>query len=175
MRNSYKKLIKLATLVMTSLLIATVSAATYRYMYIDGSVTVGTAKLIWETGSDAPGDTTITGSTVTIDLDVEPGVPLNFTECLFLKNQDTAAHNMTISVTTSVSASDFDELKIHIYQNGTTPTFIDTLDVTTSDTYETYTGNTPIGASEAYLMTFEVAADTSASGSYNFDVQVEYE
>lgn len=175
MKISYRKLIKLATLVITSLLIATVSAATYRYMYIDGSVTVGTAKLIWEAGSDAPGDTTITGSTVTIDLDVEPGVPLNFTECLFLKNQDTAAHNMTISVTTSVSASDFDELKIHIYQNGTSPTFIDTLDATTSDTYETYTGNTPLSASAAYLMTFEVAASTSASGSYNFDVQVEYE
>jgi hypothetical protein len=176
MTVGYRKIAKTAILLLTSLIIATVSAATYRYMYIDGSVTVGSAKLVWETGDDAPGDTSITGSTVTIDLDVEPGVPMNFTECLFLTNNDTAAHNMTISVTTSVSSSDFDELKIHIYQNGSSPTFIDTLDVTTSDTYETYTGNTPLAAGEAYLMTFEVAADSAVTeGTYNFDIQVEYE
>ncbi len=174
MKLSSRKLIKLATLVITSLLIATVSAATYRYMYIDGSVTVGSAKLVWVEGADAPSGTTIAGSTVTMNLPVEPGVPLNFTECLFLDNQDTADHNMTISVTSALT-SDFDELKIHIYQNGTSPTFIDTLDVTTSDTYETYTGNTPLSGGEAYLMTFEVAASTSASGTYNFDIQVEYE
>lgn len=176
MKLSSRKLIKLVTLVITSLLIATVSAATYRYMYIDGSVTVGAAKLIWVSGADAPAGTSIAGSTVTIDFPVEPGTPLNFTNCLYLKNQDTAAHNMTISLTTNVSSSDFDEFGIHIYENTTASwVFVDTLDVTTSDSYETYTGNTPLVASGYYLMTFEVAASTSASGTYNFDVQVEYE
>lgn len=178
MNINYKKSAKLIILLISSILIATVSAATYRYMYIDGSVTVGAAKLIWIKGVDAPSDATISGSTVTMDLDVEPGTPQNFTYCLYLKNEDTAAHNNTISVTTTITASDFDECKIHIYENATTPgtwTFVDTLDVETSDSYETYTGNDPLGASGYYLMTFEVAATTSATGTYDFDIQVEYE
>ncbi len=176
MKLSSKKLIKLATLVISSLLIATVSAATYRYMYIDGSVTVGTELLLWIEGDDAPAGTSIAGSTVTIDFPVEQGTPQNFTNCLYLKNQDTAAHNMTISLTTNVSSSDFDEFGIHIYENTTASwVFVVTLDVTTADSYETYTGNTPLVASGYYLMTFEVAADALASGSYDFDIQVEYE
>jgi hypothetical protein len=173
---NYKKSAKILLLLLSSILIATVSAATYRYMYIDGSVTVGTAKLIWIEGIDSPGDATISGSTYTADLDVEPGTPLNFTECVFLKNEDTAAHNMTISVTTAISASDFTEAKMHIYSNSTASwVYVDTLDITTTDSYETYTANTPLGASNYYRMTFEVAATITASGTYDFDIQVEYE
>jgi hypothetical protein len=176
MNLDYKKSAKLVFLLISAILIATASAATYRYMYIDGSVTVGTAKLIWIEGADSPGDATISGSTYTTDLDVEPGTPLNFTECVFLKNEDTSAHNMTISVTTPVSASDFDEAKMHIYSNSTGSwVFVDTLDMTSSDSYETYTGNTPLDAGNYYRMTFEISATPTASGTYNFDVQVEYE
>lgn len=176
MNLDYKKLGKLVFLLVSAILIATVSAATYRYMYIDGSVTVGTAKLVWLEGGDSPGDATISGSTYIADLDVEPGTPLNFTECVFLKNQDTAAHNMTISVTTTISASDFTEAKMHIYSNSTGSwVFVDTLDITTSDSYETYTANTPLAAGNYYRMTFEISAIETASGTYNFDMQVEYE
>jgi hypothetical protein len=176
MNINYKRLTKLATLLISTLIIGAVSAATYRYMYIDGSVTVGTAKLIWIQGTDAPGDSTISGSTFTADLDVEPGTPQNFTECVFLKNQDTAAHNMTISVSTPISAADFTECKMHIYENSTASwLFVDTIDITTSDSYETYTTNDPLGASGYYRMTFEVSPDTGASGSYDFDIDVEYE
>lgn len=176
MNINYKKSAKLILLLISTLLIATASAATYRYMYIDGSVTVGSAKLVWIEGTDSPGDATISGSTYTVDLDVEPGTPLNFTECVFLKNDDIAAHNMTISVTTNISATDFTECKMHIYENSTASwVFVDTLDITTYDSYETYTGNVPLGASEYYRMTFEVSATTGASGTYNFDIQVEYE
>ena len=176
MKLSSKKLIKLATLVISSLLIATVSAATYRYMYIDGSVTVGTELLLWIEGADAPAGTSIAGSTVTIDFPVEPGTPLNFSDCLYLKNQDTAAHNMTVSVTTNVPSGDFAEFSIHIYENTTASwVFVNTLDVTTADSYETYTGNTPLVASGYYQMIFAVNATLSASGSYDFDIQVEYE
>ncbi|MCW4051808.1 MAG: hypothetical protein NWE78_01195 [Candidatus Bathyarchaeota archaeon] len=174
MNINYKRLTKLVTLLISTLIIGAVSAATYRYMYIDGSVTVGSAKLLWIQGVDAPGDSTISGSTFTVDLDVEPGTPQNFTECVFLKNNDTVAHNMTVSVATVISATDFNECAIHIYNNST-DAFVDTLDMTTSDSYETYTGNTPLAAGISYRMTFEVNATLTASGSYNFDIQVEYE
>ena len=173
MKIDYKKSLKLVTLLITALLIATASAQVFRYMYIDGSVTVGAAKLVWIKGSEAPSGATVTGSTVTMPIDAEPGTPQNITYCLYLNNSDTVAHNMTISVTTAVT-SDFDEFKIHIYTNST-QTFVDTLDVTISDSYETYTGNNPLSAGEAYRMAFELAPSTTASGSYDFDIQVEYE
>jgi hypothetical protein len=176
MNINYKKSAKLILLLISTLLIATVSAQVYTYMYIDGSVTVGTPDLVWIEGENSPGDATISGSTYTVDLDVDPGYPANFTECVFLKNQDTAAHNMTISITTTISVSDFTECKMHIYENSTASwVYVDTLDITTSDSYETYTGNNPLGADEYYRMTFEVSATTGASGSYDFDIQVEYE
>ena len=176
MKTNIKRTLKFVTLLITSLLIATVSAQVYTYLYIDGSVTIGTEKLIWIKGADAPADATISGGTVTMDLDVQPGYKQNFTECLFLKNQDTSAHNLTINVTTSVSSSTFDSFKIYIYENSTSSwQHVATLDVTTSDSYETYTGNTPLTAGGFYRFTFEVAAKTGASGTVNFDIEVRYE
>lgn len=178
MKANYKKTLKLTTLLITSLLIAIVSAQVYSYMYIDGSVTIGSQKLIWIAGDDAPGDIDITGSTVTLDLDVEPGTPTNFTECLYLKNQDASDHNMTINVTTALSTTDFDWCYMHIYENSSTSwVFVDTLNLTDAslDSYETYTGNSPLGNGDYYRMTFEVAADSGASGEKSFDIQVRYE
>lgn len=177
MNVNYRKYLKIVTLVITAALIGSVSAATYVYMYIDGSITIGTAKMIWIEGIDAPGDTAITGGTVTMDLDVQPGVIQNFTECLFLKNQDTAAHNLTITVTTNVSTSTFDTFKIYIYKNSTGSwASVDTLDGTTvADQYSSYTGNTPLIAGGYYRLTFEVKAKTGTSGTVNFDIQTRYE
>lgn len=178
MNINYKRLTKLVTLLISTLIIGAVSAATYSYMYIDGSVTVGTAKLVWIEGVDSPSGSTVSASTYTVDLDVEPGIPKNFTECVFLKNADTADHNMTISVTTTISATNFTDCLIHIYENSTAPTtwsFVDTLDITTSDAYETYTANAPLEAGVYYKMTFEVLATAETTGSFNFDIEVEYE
>ena len=177
MNVNYRKYLKIVTLVITAALIGSVSAATYVYMYIDGSITIGSAKMVWIEGADAPGDTSISGGTVTMDLDVQPGVIQNFTECLFLKNQDTAAHNLTITVTTNVSTSTFDTFKIYIYKNSTGSwASVDTLDGTiVADQYSSYTGNTPLITSGYYRLTFEVKAKTGTSGTVNFDIQTRYE
>jgi hypothetical protein len=177
MKLNYKKSLKLITLLVTSILIATVSAQVYSYMYINGSVTIGSAKLVWIKGTDAPSDATISGGTVTMDLDVQPGINQNFTECLFLKNQDAASHNLTITVTTAVSTGTFDSMKAYIYKNSTGSwVYVDTLDVTSlNDQYSTYTGNTPLITSGFYRLTFEVKAKTGTSGTENFQITVRYE
>ena len=176
MNVNYKKCLKIATLVITALLIGSVSAYTYVYMYVDGSITIGTAKLVWLKGTDAPTDATISGGTVTMDLDVQPGVLQNFTNCLFLKNQDAANHNLTITVTTNVSTSTFDTFKIYIYKNVTGWASVDTLDGTiVADQYSSYTANTPLIAGGYYRLTFEVKAKTGTTGTVNFDIQTTYE
>jgi hypothetical protein len=172
MNVNYKKTLKLVTLLAMSLLIATVAAETYRYMYLDGSVTISSSKMLWLTGADAPGDASIDGSTVTVDLDVEAGTPINFTECLFLKNDNTTgSFSIDLSITPAVSGSDFSTCKVHIYENSTgTWTYVDTLDLTNAA--DTYSGS--LAAGNYLRMTFDVDAATGASGTKPFDMQVRY-
>ncbi|MCK4483058.1 hypothetical protein KAU55_07495 [Candidatus Bathyarchaeota archaeon] len=173
MKINHKKILKFVTLLITALLIATVSAQVYRYMYIDGSITVGGAKMIWILGDNAPAGASISGSTVTMDLDVEQGTPLNFTEALFLNNNNaTGSFNYNLNVTTVVLSSDFQRAKMHIYENYTASpswTYVDTLDLTSDTDY--YSGS--LAAGNYLRMTFEVNA-TQSSGTYNFDFEVKY-
>lgn len=172
MDMKYRKILKLTTLIATSILIATASAATYRYLNIDGSITIGTSHLLWIQGTDAPSDTSISGSTVTVDLDVENGTLINFTDCLYLKNDNvTGSYSMTITIPTAVSASDFDTCNLHLYQNSSgTWAFVDTLTLTNSG--DSYSGS--LNAGNYLRFTFEVQAKSGATGSKAFDIQVQY-
>jgi len=175
MNEKYKRSLKIVTLLLSAIIIATVSAATFSYMYIDGSVSIGSAKLIWEKASGA--DATIAGGTITLDLDVQPGIIQNFTEWVSLKNQDSANHNLTITVTTELSGTTFDSAKAYIYKNETgTLEYVDYLDLMVdNDQYSTYTGNTPLLAGTNYSFTFEIKAKEGTSGTVNFDIEVVYE
>jgi hypothetical protein len=177
MNAKYKKILKIATLLITAIIIATASATIYIHMYTAGSITIGTQLLVWVAGSDAPGDIDITGGTVTMDLDVQPGVFQNFSEALFLRNDDLADHNLTITVTTALSGGDFDTADAKIYENSTTAwLLVDTLTLTTADDqYSTYTLNEPLIAGGFYRLTFEIQADADASGTKYFDLEVVYE
>ena len=167
-----RKALKFLGLLISAMIIATASAVTYRYMYIDGSITVGGAYMVWLEGADLNG-TSIAGSTATVNLDVEQGTPLNFTEALFLKNQHaTDTFNYTLTVTNNVSSADFQRAKMHVYENytaGPTWNYLGTLDLTNpASSYVNWLANS------TYLrMTFEVNA-TIASGNFDFGVQVEY-
>lgn len=174
MKLNTKKLVKIISLVITSMLIATVSAATYSYLYIDGSITVGNPTMAWYLGSDAPGDAAIAGTTATIDLDVKQGTPVNITEVLFLKNLNaTGSFNINITLSTAVLGADFAEAKMHIYENETASpawTYVSTIDLT--DTADFYAGT--LAAGNVTRMSFEINATASASGTKPFDVQVRY-
>jgi hypothetical protein len=177
MNAKYKKCLKMVSLIVTALIIGTVSAATYSYLYIDGGIIIGTQKIVWLAGPDAPAGTTTAGDTAVVNFEVEPDILQIFTECLYLKNQHTAAHNLTITVTTALDSGDFDVANAKIYENSTTSwLLVDTLSLTTlNDDYETYTANTPLIAGGYYRFTFEIQADALASGTKSFDLTVVYE
>lgn len=169
-----RKALKFLGLLVSSLLIATVSAATYRYLYIDGSITVGAEKMSWILGSDAPSGASIAGTTATTDFNVEQGTPINFTETLFLKNNNaTGSYTYNITVTTNVASGDFQRANMHIFQNWTGPatnwTYVDTIDLTNANDF--YSAS--LAAGKYLRMTFGFNA-TIATGTRNFDIQVEY-
>jgi hypothetical protein len=169
-----KKSLKIVTLLISAIIIGMVSATTFNYMYLDGSVTVGGTKMVWIAGADAPGDISSSGSTVTMDLDVQNGTYQVFTEALFLKNQDTGNdHDLNITVTTELSTGDFDTANAIIYENTTTPgvwTEVGTLTLTTAS--DQISGTLTDGG--YYRFTFEIQAKSDASGIKPFDLQVTY-
>jgi len=168
-----RKSLKFLGLLISSLLIATVSATTYRYLYIDGSIQVGAQYMIWILGTDAPSGASISGTTAIVDFNVEQGTPINFTETLFLKNQNaTGSFTYNITVLTNVLSADFQKAQMHIYENytaGPTWTYLDTIDLTNAADY--YSNS--LGAGNYTRMTFDINA-TIASGTKDFNVQVEY-
>jgi len=171
MNAKYKKSLKIISLLISALVIGTASAATYSYMYMNGSVIIGSQQLVWLEGADSPGGTVIAGGTVTLPLSVQPGVDQNFTEALFLKNQDSAGHSVTINVTTALLGADFDTANAYIFTNATGDwVYADTLALMTlSDGY-----SATMAVDEYYRFTFEIQAKTSASGTKNFVLQVTY-
>jgi len=172
-RINSKKSLKFLGLLISSLLIATVSAATYRYLYIDGSITVGSQMMVWIVGDDAPSGTSISGTTAIVDFNVEEGTPVNFTETLFLKNQNaTGSFTYNITILTNVASGEFQKAQMHIYENytaGPTWTYLDTIDLTNAADY--YSDS--LGAGNYTRMTFDINA-TIAAGTRDFNVQVEY-
>lgn len=173
MKINIKKSLKFITLLVTSIVIATVSAQTYTYMFMEGSISIGTQKIVWiKEGQE------ISGDTVTMSFTVEPEVVKSVNGSLYLKNKDTADHNLTITVTDAVTGSNFKVCKIYIYDNFTQSgqwTFVDVLDVETlNDEYSTYTDNKPLVDGGYYRFDFEIEAESTAS-SDSFKITVRYE
>jgi len=100
MKINYKKILKLATLLISSLLIAVVSAQVYSYMYIEGSGTITTGGMKWEKGTTAPTGAHIEGYTVKdLNLSIPTNTFMNFTDCLRLINDDTTNHTFSLEIT----------------------------------------------------------------------------
>ncbi len=171
-----KKALKFLGLLISAMVIATASAQVYRYMFIDGSIQVGTQEMSWIIGDEAPTGSSISGTTAILTgFPVDQGTPANFTETLFLKNNNVSetTYNYTITITTALSSTDFTTAKMHIYENytaGPTWTFLDIMDLTNSiDSY-----SNQLAPAKYLRMTFEINATMTASGPYNFDLQLEY-
>jgi len=168
MEVNYKKLLKVSVLLLSSVIIGAVSAANYGYLYIQGTVTVGTRNLQWvKDGSP------VTGDTVSITLNVEQYTPTNITGRLFLNNTDSSnSYSLTLTVTSAASSTDFDNLTIYVYRNGTggwQPISPDnTLDaLTEGDSF-----SATINAHESFRFDFWINATTTNGGT--FEITVEY-
>jgi len=167
-----RKALKLLGLLISAMLIATVSAQVYRYMYIDGSITVGTQYMSWILGDEAPSDASVSGTTAIMDFHVEEGTPLNFTEALFLKNNNASgSFTYNITVTTNVQSTEFQRALMHIYENYTIPwTYLSTIDLTNATDF--YSNS--LAGGKYLRMTFEINATIASGNSRSFDIQLEY-
>jgi|YelNatPaOPRAMG01_1025707.scaffolds.fasta_scaffold113255_2 hypothetical protein len=172
MKISIKKILKFATLLITSIIIASASADVVSHMYFGGTVDVISRKLVWIIDG-TPQSTNIANLTLT----VEAGGSITITNKVYLKNEDSNPHNLTITVTRAVSADKFD-LFVDIYSNETGSwVLLDTLDATNSgDYFSTYelTPPNPLDGGKAYKLDFRVTATADANDA-TFELRVDYE
>ena len=171
MQINNRKAAKLITLTISALLIATVSAQSYRYLFINGTVTFTSGKgLTWIVGNS---EATIDGSTATLPLTVSNGSVAVFTEVLYLKNLDgSTPHDVDISVTNTATGSNYETngFNVTIINNATGVT-LDKLDATTTDTYS---GN--ISGGGQWDITIEISTTpTATEGTDDFAIQFTYE
>ncbi|MEM3464722.1 MAG: hypothetical protein QXL91_07640, partial [Candidatus Bathyarchaeia archaeon] len=113
MKTNIKKSLKLITLLITSLLIATASAYTYTYLFMGVGITVTSQQIVWiKEGS------VVSGGTVNMSFTVQQGVYTWYNETLYLKNTGSNT-NVNITVTNPASSSVFDICKVYVYENFT--------------------------------------------------------
>jgi len=170
MEINIKKILKISTLLIMSVLIATASATVYRQMRLTGTISVTAPKLVWIEGEDA--DATIDGNIATISLTVENGTAMNFTSAIYLKNDNqTGYFNYNITIIDGLLSSDFEIAKIHIYDNETTDwSYCGTIDLTNTNSYYVDTLNAGF-----YLrFTVEIKAIESPPSDNQFIIKVEY-
>ena len=176
-----RKALKFLGLLITAMIIATVSAQVYNYMYIQGSGVASTTKgLKWETGTDLPSPApTIVGYTVT-NLNFSTGAsPTNYTDCLRIVNQDgDENHTFNLRVTESSSDwSDYDKFNLVVF-NATPPPVGAGVQQAVLDlsTVGTPTADMTILTSETWYILFEIVPIASpTSTKVYFEVELTYE
>ncbi|MEM3770610.1 MAG: hypothetical protein QXZ51_05200 [Candidatus Bathyarchaeia archaeon] len=171
MKTNYKKLIKFVTLLVASLLIATASAAYYRYMYISGSVTIGAGGLVWVKGVEQAGTVSISGSTATVSFSLNNGTTNDITRHLYLKNLDNANHSIIINVTDAADSTYYTTFEVRIYNNATGASITTLNALSTSSSY-----SGTITANAVWHITFYIVTKPDAQVSNDpFAVQFRYE
>jgi hypothetical protein len=170
MNAKHKKSLKIVTLLITAILIATASAQIYSYMYIHGSATISGSELVWALGANAPTGASISGHTVNdMNFSVPQNTFKNFTDALELTNNNatTITFNLT-SVVTGGSTADFTTLDLVVYDSAGT---IDSLDVLTNGAAT----DIDIDSSETLNIRFEIDPLTDATtGDVAFTITLTY-
>jgi len=171
MNAKYKKSLKIVTLLITALLIATASAQIYSYMYIHGGATISGSELVWGLGENAPTVASISGHTVNnVNFSVPQNTFKNFTDALNITNNNATSITFDLAADiTGGSTADFTTLDLVVYDS--TGAREGDLDVLTEDTA---TGIV-IASSETLYIRFEIDPLTDATtGDVAFTITLTY-
>jgi len=103
----FKKSLRLLTLFLTSMLIATASAAVYYSMNMQVTVTISQATVIFEEGSDWPTGSEMGANSTYVSLSIKayPNVTLTYEEPLNISNTGSSARNVKLKHVSITPAS----------------------------------------------------------------------
>jgi hypothetical protein len=130
MKINYKKSLKLVTLLITSMLIATASAAVYYTINMKSKVTVTALTVKFVNGGDTPAGSTVNDAFCSLALKSYPNATLTYDKAINISNTDTNnAHRLRlrhVSITPANGSSDignFNFIKFYVIdESGTQKT-----------------------------------------------------
>jgi hypothetical protein len=174
MNAKYKKILKIVSLLITSIFIATVAAETYSELFMHGSsITITDNRVILEAGTDTPDISSAgvvnDGTEVTFNnIEVAKGSTVTYNEAVKITNNAGEDRSVAIDVTTFDSAywsDDFDHIYITMY-SGTTQ-MGDQIRYVATGSNVTSTG-TPVTIPDGATWTvqWEIEAKVAASASH---------
>jgi hypothetical protein len=173
-----KKSLKIVGLLVASLIIASASAATYSELYMYGTVTIGSASVIFAEGTDSisSGGVSTAGTEVTFNaITITPGETQNYTSAVKIQNNAGADKSIVLDVTslTGPFSNNFDY--IYIQMNDATPARqgaqIQILS-TGSNVTTTGTVTIPDGAEWNVQLTIAAKVDATLTDSISFTAKL---
>ena len=173
MKTNIKRTLKFVTLLVTSLLIATVSAQVYTQMFLQATVGVTGASLQWTDGSNTDVTADIAGSTCTITgLQGSPGLTAVYNDTVRITN--VGSSTVTFNITTTQcegSTANLTSIYIKIYNN-TDESLLYTLTVWASGSMGDPIENVQIEAAETWKLSWEITWSNDAVTSDSVNVAV---
>jgi hypothetical protein len=173
MNAKYKKSLKIVTLLVSAVLIATASAATYNYMYQNATIGVETLELTWTTtgATDATAaGTTIAGSTCTLaSLEGPAGGTKTYSDPVRLEATATTTFDLNIASITG-DTGDMTSIVVKLYD--VVGGLEGTLTVWDGSQGSDLTGLT-IDLGETWRFQWEISWASGASGSVSVELEVE--
>jgi len=157
MKLNYKKSLKFITLLLASLLIATVSATVYTQMFLNATVGVAGLSLKWVQGNNGDVTCSIVGSICTLtDLDGYPGQTTIYNDTVRITNAGSNAATFNITTTQCQgSTNNLTSIYVKIYNN-TDSSLLYTLDVWESNAIGNPLTNLQIGAGVTWKLGWEI-------------------
>ena len=175
MNVKFKKSLKIVTLLVTALIIATASATTYNYMYQIGNISVEGLTLTWTTtgATDATAaGTSITGSTCTLaSLEGPAGGTKIYSNPVRLTASGDTTFNLKIgSISGSTGQMTSIVVKIYDITNDVTP--VNTLTVWNGAQGADLSGLSILSGA-TWRFQWEISWASGASGTVNVNLQLE--
>ena len=178
MKMNYKKSLKFVTLLLASLLIATVSATVYTQMFLNATVGVAGLSLKWVAGANANVTCNIAGSTcILTGLDGYPGQTTIYNDTVKITNAGSNAATFNITTTQCQgSTNNLTSIYVKIYNN-TDNSLLQTLNVWVNNGIGSPLTNLQIGAGVTWKLGWEITwyGNATVSDSVNVALRLDVE
>lgn len=166
MKTNYKKIVKLATLLLTSILIAKASADAYTYLFMKVGITITSQEVFWIRQGQI-----IDGSTVTLSFTVQDGVYTWHNNTLYLKNIGSDIQ-IGLKVTKAISGQLFDICKVHVYENSTEPGVWKPVGILNALNLNDGLEDKTLKGNGYFKFNFEIQAKPNVTGNSDFEITV---
>jgi hypothetical protein len=171
MNTNYRKSLKIVALLVSSLLIATVTATVYNQLFQTGHVTATTYGVQWISGTDTVG-LTINGATCSMSsLSAPVGGAKNYTDPVRLNNTEASQHTFNLIIVSATgNTTHLSYIYVRLYNS--TGSYKDTLTVWAGGSQGSNLSGLQIAGHDYWKFEYDIKWDTSSTSSSYVDVSL---